>query len=130
MPQDWETKRYTLEDVEVDNTDFNENSHTTDWIQILLSKCNWEIIETIKTKEGQQILAQNQIEDMQGKPFVGRAGDVFDKLLESIGLTREDIYLCNPLGFVKRLHLFLESCRVMTSACSPSLPATCKVCFL
>lgn len=37
-------------------------------------------------------------EDMQGKPFVGRAGQLLDKILESVGLTREkDIYICNTL---------------------------------
>jgi len=41
--------------------------------------------------------APGQNEDLQGKPFVGRAGDVFDKLLTSINLTREQIYLCNIL---------------------------------
>jgi len=41
--------------------------------------------------------APGRNEDLQGKPFVGRAGDVFDNLLESIGLTRKDIYLCNVL---------------------------------
>jgi len=41
--------------------------------------------------------APGRNEDYQGKPFVGRAGDVFDKLLNSIGLSREQIYLCNIL---------------------------------
>jgi len=41
--------------------------------------------------------APGRNEDLQGKPFVGRAGDVFDKLLKSIDLTREQIYLCNIL---------------------------------
>lgn len=41
--------------------------------------------------------APGKNEDMQGKPFVGRAGDIFDKLLKSIDLTREQIYLCNIL---------------------------------
>lgn len=41
--------------------------------------------------------APGRNEDEQGKPFVGRAGDVFDKLLESIGLSRDQIYLCNIL---------------------------------
>lgn len=34
-------------------------------------------------------------EDKQGKPFVGRAGDVLDELLESIGLNREEVYITN-----------------------------------
>ena len=41
--------------------------------------------------------APGRNEDLQGKPFVGRAGDIFDELLHSIGLTRNDIYLCNIL---------------------------------
>ncbi len=41
--------------------------------------------------------APGRNEDLQGKPFVGRAGDVFDKLLASVSLTRQDIYLCNIL---------------------------------
>lgn len=41
--------------------------------------------------------APGRNEDLQGKPFVGRAGDVFDRLLESVNLTREEIYLCNIL---------------------------------
>jgi len=41
--------------------------------------------------------APGKSEDLKGKPFVGRAGDVFEKLLNSIGLTRDQIYLCNIL---------------------------------
>ena len=41
--------------------------------------------------------APGRNEDLEGKPFVGRAGSVFDKLLESIRLTRDQIYLCNIL---------------------------------
>jgi DNA polymerase len=32
-----------------------------------------------------------------GRPFVGRAGRVLDRLLESIGLCREDVYITNVL---------------------------------
>ncbi|MCA9394653.1 MAG: uracil-DNA glycosylase [Candidatus Omnitrophica bacterium] len=41
--------------------------------------------------------APGRNEDRQGKPFVGRAGDVFDRLLASVELTRDQIYLCNIL---------------------------------
>ena len=41
--------------------------------------------------------APGKNEDQQGKPFVGRAGSIFDKLLNSIDLTREQIFLCNIL---------------------------------
>ena len=36
-------------------------------------------------------------EDLQGKPFVGEAGKLLDKILAAIQLTREDIFLTNIL---------------------------------
>ena len=37
-------------------------------------------------------------EDMQGKPFVGRAGQLLDKIFESVGFSREkDVYICNTI---------------------------------
>ncbi|MCX6667413.1 MAG: uracil-DNA glycosylase [Euryarchaeota archaeon] len=36
-------------------------------------------------------------EDLQGRPFVGKAGKILDELLESIGLHRSDIYIANIL---------------------------------
>lgn len=34
-------------------------------------------------------------EDLQGKPFVGAAGKLLTKLIESIGLTRDDVFITN-----------------------------------
>jgi DNA polymerase len=34
-------------------------------------------------------------EDRQGKPFVGRAGQLLTKMLESVGLSRDEVYICN-----------------------------------
>jgi DNA polymerase len=36
-------------------------------------------------------------EDRQGLPFVGRAGQLLTKIIESIELRREDVYICNVL---------------------------------
>jgi DNA polymerase len=36
-------------------------------------------------------------EDQQGKPFVGQAGKLLDKLLEEIGLSREQVFIANVL---------------------------------
>lgn len=36
-------------------------------------------------------------EDEIGRPFVGRAGQLLDKMLKSIGLTRNDVYIANIL---------------------------------
>ena len=34
-------------------------------------------------------------EDLQGKPFVGRAGQLLTKMIEAMGLRREDVYIAN-----------------------------------
>lgn len=37
-------------------------------------------------------------EDMKGKPFVGKAGQLLDKIFNCVGLSREkDIYICNTI---------------------------------
>jgi DNA polymerase len=36
-------------------------------------------------------------EDETGMPFVGRAGQLLDRLLVSVGLSREDVYIANVL---------------------------------
>ena len=36
-------------------------------------------------------------EDQQGKPFVGQAGKLLDRLLAGIGLERGQVYICNVL---------------------------------
>ncbi|MDP9110304.1 MAG: uracil-DNA glycosylase, partial [Candidatus Eremiobacteraeota bacterium] len=32
-----------------------------------------------------------------GRPFVGRAGELLEKMLAAIGLSREDVYICNTV---------------------------------
>ena len=34
-------------------------------------------------------------EDLQGRPFVGKAGQLLDKMIEAMGLTRENVYVAN-----------------------------------
>jgi uracil-DNA glycosylase family 4 len=36
-------------------------------------------------------------EDMQGKPFVGRAGQLLTKMLESVQLSRDEVYITNAV---------------------------------
>jgi uracil-DNA glycosylase len=38
-----------------------------------------------------------ETEDKQGRPFVGRAGELLDKMLLAIDLPREDVYICNTV---------------------------------
>jgi uracil-DNA glycosylase len=36
-------------------------------------------------------------EDVQGEPFVGRAGQLLTKIIEAIGLKRDDVYIANVI---------------------------------
>jgi uracil-DNA glycosylase family 4 len=36
-------------------------------------------------------------EDEQGRPFVGRAGQLLDKIIAAMGLLRNDVFICNVL---------------------------------
>ncbi|MDP8230840.1 MAG: uracil-DNA glycosylase [Candidatus Gorgyraea atricola] len=36
-------------------------------------------------------------EDMQGQPFIGKAGMLLTKIIEAMGLKRQDVYICNIL---------------------------------
>ena len=36
-------------------------------------------------------------EDVKGEPFVGRAGQLLTKIIEAIGLTRDDVYIANVI---------------------------------
>ena len=47
-----------------------------------------------------------ETEDQLGRPFVGRAGQLLDRMLAAIGLAREEVYICN------------------TVKCRPTLPGT------
>lgn len=54
-------------------------------------------------------------EDEQGLPFVGRAGQLLTKMIESIKLRREDVYItnvlkCRPPGNRDPIHAEIEKC--------------------
>ncbi len=55
-------------------------------------------------------------EDQQGRPFVGPAGQYLDKLLASINLKREQVYIanvikCRPVGNRDPLPVEIHNCR-------------------
>ena len=55
-------------------------------------------------------------EDQQGRPFVGPAGQFLDKLLASIGLKRQQVYIanvikCRPTGNRDPLPTEVQNCR-------------------
>ncbi|MDI3281129.1 MAG: uracil-DNA glycosylase [Bacillota bacterium] len=54
-------------------------------------------------------------EDLQGRPFVGPAGQLLDRILAAIGLTRREVYIanivkCRPPGNRIPLDAEMEAC--------------------
>lgn len=43
--------------------------------------------------------APGEEEDLSGRPFVGRAGQLLDRILESVGLSRDTVYITNIVKF-------------------------------
>ncbi len=41
--------------------------------------------------------APGREEDIQGRPFVGMAGQLLDRILQAIGFERDEVYICNIL---------------------------------
>ena len=41
--------------------------------------------------------APGEEEDLQGRPFVGRAGKLLDQMIQRIRLSRKDVFICNVL---------------------------------
>jgi DNA polymerase len=41
--------------------------------------------------------APGEDEDKKGEPFVGKAGQLLTKMIEAMGLGREDVYICNTV---------------------------------
>jgi uracil-DNA glycosylase len=65
--------------------------------------------------------APGEEEDMKGRPFVGRAGKLLDQMIESIGLQRSEVYICNVLKCRPPQNRDPESSEVET--CKPYLTA-------
>lgn len=62
-------------------------------------------------------------EDRQGEPFVGRAGELLNKMLAAIGLRREDVFITNT---IKCRATSTESGRLTNRAPSPDEMANCR----
>ena len=41
--------------------------------------------------------APGKVEDENGEPFIGRSGQILNKFLEEIGLTRDDVFITNTV---------------------------------
>jgi DNA polymerase len=64
-------------------------------------------------------------EDLQGKPFVGAAGKLLTALIESIGLTREEVFIANVVKCRPPNNRDPEPAEI--KACWPYLEAQIKI---
>lgn len=64
-----------------------------------------------------------ETEDLLGRPFVGRAGELLEKMLLAIGLAREDVYICNTVKCRPTLH---ENNKLKNRAPLPPEMANCR----
>ena len=58
-------------------------------------------------------------EDIQGEPFVGRAGKLLTQMIEAMGLRRQDVYICNVVKCRPPENRLPEKDEIAT--CSPFL---------
>jgi DNA polymerase len=64
-----------------------------------------------------------ETEDKLGRPFVGRAGELLDKMLLAIGLPREEVFICNT---VKCRPTLDDGVRLRNRAPLPDEMANCR----
>jgi uracil-DNA glycosylase family 4 len=64
-----------------------------------------------------------ETEDRLGRPFVGRAGELLDRMLLAIGLQRESVFICNT---VKCRPTFDDGNKLRNRAPDPSELANCR----
>jgi uracil-DNA glycosylase len=72
------------------------------------------------------------VEDVQGRPFVGPAGGLLDRALEAAGLERDDVYLTNAVKHFRftlrgKRRIHDKPGRVHIEACHPWLDAELNV---
>lgn len=65
-----------------------------------LSETRTQTVFGVGNRQAEWLLigeAPGQNEDLQGEPFVGKAGQLLNEMLRAIGLSRQDVYIANML---------------------------------
>jgi DNA polymerase len=65
-----------------------------------LSRCRHSVVFGVGNPRAEIMFvgeAPGRDEDMQGEPFVGRAGELLTKIIVAMGFKREDVYIANVL---------------------------------
>ena len=65
-----------------------------------LSRCRHSVVFGVGSPRAEIMFvgeAPGRDEDMQGEPFVGRAGELLTKIIVAMGFKREDVYIANVI---------------------------------
>lgn len=69
-------------------------------VRCKLSKGRTKIVFGVGSPKARLVFvgeAPGEDEDLQGEPFVGKAGQLLTKMIVAMGLSREDVYICNTV---------------------------------
>jgi uracil-DNA glycosylase len=107
----WQRKNaIPAKNLTLDNQSNNQLQVVSDWSELEkqvvncvlcdLHKTRTKVVFGVGNKKAKIMFigeAPGANEDLQGEPFVGRAGMLLNSMLQSIGLKREDVYIANIL---------------------------------
>ncbi|MEZ5564574.1 MAG: uracil-DNA glycosylase [Gammaproteobacteria bacterium] len=65
-----------------------------------LHKCRTQVVFGVGNRQARWLVigeAPGAEEDRQGEPFVGRAGQLLNEMLQAVGLSRQQVYIANIL---------------------------------
>jgi len=88
----------SIERIEGDTLDKIRENITPNCTRCKLHKARTKIVFGVGNPKANLVFVgegPGRDEDMQGEPFVGRAGKLLTQMIEAMGLRRQDVYICN-----------------------------------
>lgn len=112
----------SAERIEGDTLDRIRDNITPNCTRCKLHKARTKIVFGVGNPKADLVFVgegPGRDEDMQGEPFVGRAGKLLTQMIEAMSLRREDVYICNVVKCRPPENRLPEKDEVAT--CSPFL---------
>lgn len=112
----------TIERIEGDTLDRVRQDIGPNCIRCKLHKARTKIVFGVGNPKADLVFVgegPGRDEDMQGEPFVGRAGKLLTQMIEAMGLGRQDVYICNVVKCRPPENRLPEKDEIST--CSPFL---------
>ena len=110
------------ERIEGDTLDLIRDAIGANCTRCKLHKARTQIVYGVGNPKAELVFVgegPGRDEDIQGEPFVGRAGKLLTQMIEAMGLHREDVYICNVVKCRPPENRLPEKDEIAT--CSPFL---------